>query len=48
MTAVTEDAFRKDEIAIDVLQELQEELAKVKFKIREKRHGMDEIWFLYN
>ncbi|KAI7852506.1 hypothetical protein BDC45DRAFT_485358 [Circinella umbellata] len=29
MTAVTEDAFRKDEIAIDVLQELQEELAKL-------------------
>ena len=37
MTAVTEDAFRKDDIAIDVLQELQEELAKVKFKKRKKK-----------
>lgn len=31
MTAVTEDAFRKEDVAIEVLQELQEELAKVSF-----------------
>lgn len=29
MTAVTEDAFGKEDIATEVLQELQSELAKV-------------------
>lgn len=31
MTAVTEDAFGKEDIATEVLQELQSELAKVCF-----------------
>lgn len=34
MTAVTEDAFRKEDVAVDVLQELQEKLAEVGITIQ--------------